>query len=52
MAKGRKTTFDERIQIVSCCIANNMDYGKTIDQYGISLISKSTDESENTKKMG
>lgn len=36
MAKGRKTTLQERIEIVSCCIANNKDYGKTIEQYGVS----------------
>ncbi len=36
MAKGRKTTQDERIEIVSHCIANNKDYGKTIEQYGVS----------------
>jgi transposase-like protein len=36
MAKGRNTTLDERIEIVSHCIANNKDYGKTIEQYGIS----------------
>jgi len=36
MAKGRKTTLSERIEIVSHCIANNKDYGKTIEQYGVS----------------
>lgn len=36
MAKGRKTTQDERIEIVSHCIAHNKDYGKTIEQYGVS----------------
>ena len=36
MAKGRKTTLEERIEIVSHCIANNKDYGKTIEQYGVS----------------
>ena len=36
MAKGRKTTLDEKIEIVSYCIANNKDYGKTIEQYGVS----------------
>jgi len=36
MVKGRKTTYNERIEIVSHCIANNKDYGKTIDQYGVS----------------
>jgi len=36
MAKGRNTTQDERVEIVSHCIANNKDYGKTIEQYGVS----------------
>ena len=36
MAKGRKTTLDERIEIVGYCIANNKDYGKAIEQYGVS----------------
>ena len=36
MAKGRKTTLDERIEIVSRCIAENKDYGKIIEQYGVS----------------
>jgi len=36
MAKGRDTTLEERVDIVSWCIANNKDYGKTIEQYGVS----------------
>ena len=36
MAKGRKTILEERIEIVSHCIANNKDYGKTIERYSIS----------------
>jgi transposase-like protein len=36
MAKGRSTTLDERIEIVSHCIASNKDYGKTIERYGVS----------------
>ena len=36
MSKGRKTTLDERIEIVSHCISNNKDYGKTIEHYGVS----------------
>ena len=36
MTKGRKTTLEERIDIVSHCIANNNDYGLTIDKYSIS----------------
>ena len=35
MAKGRDAILDERIEIVSHCIANNKDYGKTIERYGI-----------------
>lgn len=36
MSKGRKTTQDERVEIVCYCIANNRDYGKTIEAYGVS----------------
>ena len=36
MAKGRKTTLAERIEIVSYCIASNKDYGKAIERYGVS----------------
>ena len=36
MAKGRKTTLEERIEIVCHCIANEKDYGKTINRYGVS----------------
>ena len=36
MAKGRQTTLSERVEIVSHCIGNNKDYGKTIELYGIS----------------
>ena len=36
MMKGRNTTLKERIDIVSYCIANNKDYGKTIERYGVS----------------
>ena len=36
MTKGRKTTRDERIEIVSHCIANNKDYAKTIELYKVS----------------
>jgi transposase-like protein len=36
MDKGRKTTLEERIEIVSHCIACNKDYGKTIEQHGVS----------------
>ena len=36
MTKGRKTTLDERVEIVSFCIANGKDYGLAIEKYGIS----------------
>jgi transposase-like protein len=36
MAQGRKTTLDERIEIVSYCISNGKDYGKAIERYGVS----------------
>lgn len=36
MTKGRKTTFDERIEIVQYCIAHNHNYGETSERFGIS----------------
>ncbi|MTI94102.1 MAG: transposase [Firmicutes bacterium] len=36
MTKGRLTTLDERIEIVSYCIANGKNYGATIEKYGVS----------------
>jgi len=36
MTKGRLTTLDERIEIVSYCIANGKDYGAAIEKYGVS----------------
>ena len=36
MAKGRMATLEERIEIVSHCVANDKDYRKTIEQYGVS----------------
>ena len=36
MAKGKKTTLEERIKIVSHCIANNKDYGLAIETHGVS----------------
>ncbi len=36
MTKGRLTTLDERIDIVSYCIANGKDYGAAIEKYGVS----------------
>ncbi|MFM9281484.1 helix-turn-helix domain-containing protein [Paenibacillus jiagnxiensis] len=36
MNKGRKTTYEERIEIVQFTIANDLDYQKAIDKYGVS----------------
>lgn len=36
MTKGRKTRYEERIEIVSFCVENSKDYAKTIEHYGIS----------------
>lgn len=36
MNKGRKTTQEERIEIVAFCIENGKDYGLTMEKYGVS----------------
>lgn len=36
MTKGRKTTFDERIEIVKYCIENDYNYAKTSEKYQVS----------------
>ena len=36
MTKGRKTTFDERVEIVEYCIAHNKNYAETAEKYKIS----------------
>lgn len=36
MTKGRSTTLEERIEIVSYCISNGKDYNSVIEKYGIS----------------
>jgi transposase len=36
MAKRRTTTIDELIDIVSYCISNGKDYGKVVEQFGVS----------------
>lgn len=36
MTKGRSTTFEERIDIVSYCLANAKDYHKTSEMYKVS----------------
>ena len=33
MTKGRRTTFDERVEIVQYCIAHNHNYMKTAEHY-------------------
>ena len=36
MTKGRNTTYEERIEIVSYCIENGNDYTATIEKYNVS----------------
>lgn len=36
VTKGRKTTFDERIEIVQYCIAHEHNYSKTAEKYQVS----------------
>ncbi len=36
MNKGRKTTYEERIEIAQYTIANGLDYQKAIEKYGVS----------------
>ena len=36
MAKGRNTTYEERVEIVSYCIANGNDYTAAVEKYGVS----------------
>ena len=36
MTKGRKTTFDERVEIVQYCITHGRNYTETSEKYGIS----------------
>ena len=36
MTQGRKTTFDERVEIVQYCIANDHNYSETAKKYQIS----------------
>lgn len=36
MTNGRKTTFEERVAVVSDCIANNHNYGETAEKYKVS----------------
>lgn len=36
MTKGRKTTYEERVEIVSYCIENGNDYTSAVEKYGVS----------------
>ncbi|BCJ99709.1 helix-turn-helix domain-containing protein [Anaerocolumna chitinilytica] len=36
MTKGRKTTFDERVDIVQYCIAHEHNYSETAEKYQVS----------------
>lgn len=36
MTNGRKTEYNERVEIVSYCIENGHDYGKTVEKYNVS----------------
>lgn len=36
MTKGRKTTFEERVEIVQYCIAHDRNYAQTAEQYHVS----------------
>ena len=36
MTKGRKTTLDERIEIVSFCLAKGKDYSLTMEKFNVS----------------
>ena len=36
MTKGRKTSYNERIEIIKYCIENDNDYNKTVEKYKVS----------------
>ena len=36
MTKGRKTTYEERVEIVEYCIAHDRNYTETAEKYGVS----------------
>ena len=36
MTKGRKTSFDERVEIAGYCITHEHNYAKTAEEYNIS----------------
>ena len=33
MAKGRKTSYEERVEIVTCCIGHGMDYAQAAEKH-------------------
>ena len=36
MTKGRKATYEERVEIVKYCIEHEMDYAQTAEKYQVS----------------
>ena len=36
MTKGRKTTYEERVEIVTYCIEHEMDYAQAAEKYQVS----------------
>lgn len=36
MTKGRNTTYEERVEIVSYCVENGTNYAATVEKYGVS----------------
>ena len=36
MARGRKTSYEERVEIVTYCMGHGMDYAKTAEKYQVS----------------
>ena len=36
MTKGRKTTYDERVEIVKYCIEHEMNYARAAEKYQVS----------------
>lgn len=36
MTKGKKTTFDERVEIVEYCIAHDRNYTEAAEKFGVS----------------
>ena len=49
MTKGRKTTFEERVEIVQYCIAHDCNYAKTAEEYQMSLTNRHVITLLNTK---